>query len=328
MIKQSKLVGQNDTFPTNSHRKNLTVQSKTLTPPKSPDIDLVYGHMVKHFGVFARLTFLRISNLSRNTDKLPTTWKKSIIVPILKSGKDASYCNNYHSISLTSTLCKLIEKIVHTRIMTRLIKQNVLHSYQIAYRAQYTARSTNFSIWSNQSLMDFKTNPTRRQLQFSSISRQPLIVERKFVVRVNGKFSKTHRLSAGVPQGSVLRPLLFLLYMNTIHGHIGNRVKIACYADDIAIWHTHSDIKTSENALNINLANIEAWALQLMINSEKSNLCIFTTDRKNRKAFQSNIKIFNSAIKQVASSYPKYLGLTLDIELRFTKHIETISHRA
>ncbi|GFV95960.1 reverse transcriptase domain-containing protein [Trichonephila clavipes] len=67
--------------------------------------------------------------------------------------------------------------------------------------------------------------------------------EENFSVRFNGALSESRRMWAGVPQGSVLSPLLFLIFMNTIHHHIHPDTKIACYADDIAVWHSHYRIE-------------------------------------------------------------------------------------
>ncbi|GFX66474.1 probable RNA-directed DNA polymerase from transposon BS [Trichonephila clavipes] len=133
---------------------------------------------------------------------------------------------------------------------------------------------------------------------------------------------------AGVPQGSVLSPLLFLIFMNTIHHHIHPDTNIACYADDIAIWHSHNDITESEKALNTTLKGIAEWAenLKLTINADKTNYCIFSTDRRHRSSFNANIKIQNSQIKKV--DLPTYLGVTLDPELRFSKHIEQTTNKA
>ncbi|GFX74461.1 RNA-directed DNA polymerase from mobile element jockey [Trichonephila clavipes] len=151
---------------------------------------------------------------------------------------------------------------------------------------------------------------------------------RKFSVKFNGVRSKSHRLWSGVPQGGVLSPLLFLLYMNTIHSPIHPDTKIACYANDIALWHTHRDIAVSEKALNKTLKGIAAWAkdLKLTINADKINYCIFSTDKRHRGTFNADIKIEDYNIKRVTS--PTYLGVTVDSELRFTKHIEQTTIKA
>ncbi|GFU32848.1 reverse transcriptase domain-containing protein [Trichonephila clavipes] len=133
---------------------------------------------------------------------------------------------------------------------------------------------------------------------------------------------------AGVPQGSFLSPLLFLIFMNTFHHHIHPDTKIVCYADDIAVWQLHNDITESEKALNTTLKGIAEWAgnLKLTINADKTNYCIFSTDRRHRSSFNANIKIQNSQIKKV--DLPTYLGVTLDPELRFSKHIEITANKA
>ncbi|GFW28629.1 reverse transcriptase domain-containing protein [Trichonephila clavipes] len=120
---------------------------------------------------------------------------------------------------------------------------------------------------------------------------------------------------------------LFDIFMNTIHHHIHPDTKIACHADDIAVWHSHYDITESEKALNTKLKGIAAWAenLKLTINADKTNYCIFSTDRRHRSSFTANIKIQSSQIKKV--DLLTYLGVTLDPELCFSKHIEQIANK-
>ncbi|GFX98008.1 reverse transcriptase domain-containing protein [Trichonephila clavipes] len=110
--------------------------------------------------------------------------------------------------------------------------------------------------------------------------------------------------------------------------HIHPDTKLACYADDIALWNTHRDVAVSEKALNKTLKGIAAWAkyLKLTINADKTNYCILSTDRRHRGTFNADIKIEDCNIKRVIFS--TYLGITLDSELRFTKHIEQTTVKA
>ncbi|GFU82808.1 reverse transcriptase domain-containing protein [Trichonephila clavipes] len=85
----------------------------SLDPRKSPGIDLIFGSMIKHFGILARSILLRNFNLTWSTGKLPTIWKMSVTVPILKPGKDAASCKNFRPICLTNTLSKILKQIIH-----------------------------------------------------------------------------------------------------------------------------------------------------------------------------------------------------------------------
>ena len=116
--------------------------------------------------------------------------------------------------------------------------------------------------------------------------------------------------------------------MKTTHPHIHPDTKIACYADDIALWHTHRDITVSEGAINKTLKGIAAWAkdLKLTINADKKNYCIFSNDRLQRGSFNVNIKMEDSKIERVI--FPTYLDVTLDPELRFSRHFEQTSNKA
>ncbi|GFY05449.1 RNA-directed DNA polymerase from mobile element jockey [Trichonephila clavipes] len=326
-----------------------------MNPGKAPGPDVIFGRMVQHFGNLAKKELLEIFNLSWATGKLPKIWKLSTVIPILKPNKNASECKNYRPISLTSTLCKLMERVIHRRLMNWLIENKKLHFYQTAFRTHHSTTDQLFYL--NQSIIDgFQEKPHKKTLAvfldisaaFDRVWRQKLVHTiqgtgingkallwindflrgRKFSVRFNGALSESRRMWAGVPQGSVLSPLFFLIFMNTIHHHIHPDTNIACYAGDIAIWHSHNDITESEKALNTTLKGIAEWAenLKLTINADKTNYCIFSTDRRHRSSFNANIKIQDSQIKKV--DLPTYLGVTLDPELRFSKHIEQTTNKA
>ncbi|GFW65982.1 probable RNA-directed DNA polymerase from transposon BS [Trichonephila clavipes] len=173
-----------------------------------------------------------------------------------------------------------MERIIHRRLMNWLIENKKLHFYPTAFRIHHSTTDQLFYL--NQSIIDgFQEKPHKKTLAvfldisaaFDRVWRQKLVHTiqgtgingkallwindflrgRKFSVRFNGALSESRRMWAGVPQGSVLSPLLFLIFMNTIHHHIHPDTNIACYADDIAIWHSHNDITESEKALNTTL---------------------------------------------------------------------------
>ncbi|GFS88498.1 RNA-directed DNA polymerase from mobile element jockey [Trichonephila clavipes] len=354
-IQDSKRYNHKNIFTIPFLMEELEDAIAKMNPGKAPGPDVIFGRMVQHFGNLAKKELLEIFNLSWATGKLPKIWKLSTVIPILKPNKNASECKNYRPISLTSTLCKLMERVIHRRLINWLIENKKLHFYQTAFRTHHSTTDQLFYL--NQSIIDgFQEKPHKKTLAvfldisaaFDRVWRQKLVHTiqgtgingkallwindflrgRKFSVRFNGALSESRRMWAGVPQGSVLSPLLFLIFMNTIHHHIHPDTNIACYADDIAVWHSHNDITESEKALNTTLKGIAEWVenLKLTINADKTNYCIFSTDRRHRSSFNANIKIQNSQIKKV--DLPTYLGVTLDPELRFSKHIEQTTNKA
>ncbi|GFX78671.1 probable RNA-directed DNA polymerase from transposon X-element [Trichonephila clavipes] len=214
--------------------------------------------MIVHFGEIAKTYLLNIFITSWRSGKLPKIWKSSVIIPILKPGKDATSCKSYRPISLT---CILSYRVNHSTVdQLFYLSQTIINGFQEKPHEKTVAVFLDLSsafdrVW-RQKLVDI--------IHSSGIKGNALLLindflrSRKFSVKFNGVLSKSHRLWAGVPQGFVLSPLLFLLYMNTIHPHIHPDMKIACYADDIALWHTHRDIAVSEKALNKTLKGIAA----------------------------------------------------------------------
>jgi ribonuclease HI len=335
-------------FSTPFEIEELEHAIQNLDEKKAPGEDLIFGQMVKNFQIKAKNSLLDIINTSWSNSKIPKSWKTSIITPILKPGKPADECSSYRPIALTSILCKTMEKMVNRRLMKWLLDNNILDNYQTAYQPQLSTEDQLFNI--TRSIINGFQQKKKTTFVFLDMSaafdkvwREKLIViahnlgingkllnwindfmkNRKIKVRLNNSFSKEEKTYAGVPQGSVISPILFLLYTTNIRQYITNDVKIGCYADDIALWHTDENIKISENSLNTSLIGIEKWAKErkLIINHSKTNMTLFTTDRKNKNAYPQ-IKMNDKVIEK--TNNPKYLGVTLDSELRFTKHVAEI----
>ncbi|GFV10431.1 reverse transcriptase domain-containing protein [Trichonephila clavipes] len=132
--------------------EELVAAIAKMNPGKAPGPDVIFGRMVQHFKNLAKKELLEIFNLSWATGKLPKIWKLSTVIQILKLNKNASECKNYRPISLTSTLCKLMERVIYRRLMNWLIENKKLHFYQTVFRTHHSTTDQLFYL--SQSIID------------------------------------------------------------------------------------------------------------------------------------------------------------------------------
>ena len=160
----------------------LTSSINKLPSNKAPGDDLIFAPMLKNLGVVAKEQLLNIINASWHTGKLPKTWKTTIILPIFKPFKDAKNCSSYRLIALISILCKLTERLIHSRLMLWLTESRKINFYQTAYRSHYSTTDQLFYLC--QSIIDsFQDKPPKKTIAvfldlssvFDSVWRQKLI---------------------------------------------------------------------------------------------------------------------------------------------------------
>ena len=132
-------------------------------------------------------------------------------------------------------------------------------------------------------------------------------------------------MTCGVPQGSVLGPLLFLIYINDLP-NISSKLKFFLFADDRNIYFESKDLKQMEWTINHELKNLNLWLNinRLALNIDKTNFVIFHSPKKNI-SHNITLKICNKAICQKDSI--KYLGITIDCHLNWKQHIFNISKK-
>ncbi|GFW81195.1 RNA-directed DNA polymerase from mobile element jockey [Trichonephila clavipes] len=134
-----------------------------MNPGKAPGPDVIFGRMVQHFEILQKKNYWKFLTFHGLPGKLPKIWKLSTVIPILKPNKNASECKNYRPISLTSTLCKLMERVIHRRLMNWLIENKKLHFYQTAFRTHHSTTDQLFYL--NQSIIDgFQERPLKKTL--------------------------------------------------------------------------------------------------------------------------------------------------------------------
>lgn len=296
-----------------------------------------YAEMVSHFLAI----IFRASLLSSS---LPPDWRVARVVPIHKTG-DTAFFNNYRPISLTSSCCKLLEHIVANYIKTFLDDNNKLSAFQHGFRkgfstvTQLTSVIHNFAQVLDHSgqidviFLDFKKAfdlvPHNKLIhKLETIGLPSFIVNwvaaylsnRFQYVSIDGHCSNKLPVTSGVPQGSVLGPLLFLIYINDITDIISHPVQIRLFADDCVLF---NEVKVQDDQilLNHNLHNVSEWCVKwgMELNADKT-VFMRITNKRNSHFFSYNLPTRHlSEVKEY-----KYLGVTLTNNLSWNKHIETV----
>ena len=144
---------------------------------------------------------------------------------------------------------------------------------------------------------------------------------RRIRTSVNNVLSDEKLITKGVPQGSLLGPLLFIIFVNDINSAF-SACKVHLYADDTVIYYSHKNVKEVENVLNKELNSLEAWMNNnnLKINYDKTVCMLLGTHNMLKKQALLNIKINEQQLSQVKSF--KYLGVHVDEKLKWDVHIE------
>ena len=147
--------------------------------------------------------------------------------------------------------------------------------------------------------------------------------ERKQRVVLNGLFSSWTHIKAGVPQGSILGPLLFLIYINDLPNGLQSNPKL--FADDTSLFSVVDDIHLSSSELNLDLTKVSDWANQWKMSfnpdpSKQAKEVIFS--HKINKPLHPNLVFNNVPVDQVSSQ--KHLGMILDSKLNFNEHFKSV----
>ena len=318
---------------------------KSNTSPGYDDIDI---KVVKKIIIHICQPLSAIFNKCLDCGIFPDKLKIARVIPIFKSGSQ-EVLSNYRPISVLPIFSKIFEKCIYYRLLSFINKCNILTPDQYGFRQGHST---------SHALINFIRNVTNAidneevmlgifldlSKAFDTLDHDILIYKlqlygirgvvldlfknylqnrRQYVV-INGFKSENKLLRCGVPQGSILGPLLFLIYINDLC-NTSSSLRYILFADDTSIFMSHKDPKILQSVFNNKLDIVSDWLYmnKLSVNAKKTNFMMFTN--RNVDIEQFHIKLAGSEIKHVPSL--KFLGITIDNKLTWKNHLDIICNK-
>lgn len=315
---------------------------------KNGGVDRISAKTLKTISSHISETLANIFNNCIEQSIWPDALKKAEVIPIYKSGKK-HIIENYRPISLISNIAKIFEKIIYNRLSDFITKNNLLSSKQFGFTKKKGTKDALSYITSKIYENLDKSTPIAVTFidlakAFDTVNHEILLDKlysygirgkaydllesylknRKQKVRIGQNSSDFKNINTGVPQGTILGPLLFIIYVNDLLTNMPNN--IVSYADDTAIIAIGKKWEDVEAIMNKYLEEVSIWlALNKLTLNVKKTVYITFGNYCDSVPKDLNIIINNEKIQKV-DNY-KYLGIVLDFNLKWKEHIEYTINR-
>lgn len=332
--------------PINITTEGIVKLLKELKPQKAPGPDNITPRVLKECADSVAPLLQQIYQKSLSTGMLPDDWRNANVSPIFKKG-NRSDPSNYRPVSLTSIPCKLLEHIIHSNMMKHFENHNVLNDEQHGFRKGRSCE-TQLSLTVNDLakildkqgqadviIMDFSKAfdlvPHQRlllKLKQAGITGllhswlENFLTKRTQQVVLEGVSSASVNVSSGVPQGTVLGPLLFILYLNDLTDGITSQVRLL--ADDCILYReikSEQDTQDLQNDINTLCKWETTW--QMRFNVAK---CYAMHITHKRKPCQTTYSMNGNPLETVKTH--TYLGVEINNKLNWVNHIENATSKA
>ena len=330
---------------------------RNLKPKKSSGVDNISLILLKMSSDSLVDPLTAIINQSLNNGVFPDKLKIAKVIPVFKKDDPHDF-NNYRPISLLPTFSKVFERVVHTQLFQYFTANNLFYDHQYGFRKQHSTETAILELIDRlHKDLDEKKLPLAIFLDlskaFDTIDHkilleklkhygilntelqwfQSYLTERTQFVEIENIKSPSQKIITGVPQGSILGPLLFLIYINDLS--IASNFISIMYADDTNLLSTICNFKcdtlsqsTLSNNINKEISKVSDWLAvnKLSLNVKKTKFMIFHPKQKNLSNHHIPSIIINNQPVEKVNCF-KFLGVLLDENLTWNKHVNFISNK-
>ncbi len=325
---------------------------KGLDTSKASGPDQIHPKVLCELADVIDTPLCMIFNSSFETGVVPGDWKVGQISALFKKG-DKKSASNYRPVSLTSVICKTMEKLVRKRITEYMDSNNLFSTQQFGF---IKGRSTSLQLlkvldeWTealdNNEVVDsiymdfmkaFDKVPHKRlihKMKSYGISDQlcgwvrHFLTDRRQRVQVNGKFSRWHKVTSGIPQGSVLGPTLFVMFINDLPECVDSTAYM--FADDTKLYRSIKD-ECDKDILQRDIDSLFDWSTKWLLKFHPDKCKVLRVRNKGKKVdnVSYSMKTYDGSVTKLEIvDREKDIGVSVDSHLSFEHHISTQINKA
>ena len=344
------------------HPEEIAKIISSLKSTKSCGYDNIDSYVIKLAKVELTPVITHIINISISNSSFPTVWKKAKVIPLHKKD-EVIYPKNYRPVALLPIASKILERAIFLQLVAYLEHNDLLHPFHHGFRSKHntsTALLQMVDVWlealedqeiSAVVMLDMSAafDVVDHSILLSKLKLfglddnavtwfESYLVGRTQQVFIDGSFSDSQNLEAGVPQGSILGPLLYICFTNdlpeTIHDHLASNQtlynghcnscgEICCFADDSTYTKSDKDPMVVKAAITTKYKQISDYMAQnkLVLNSDKTHLIVMATQHQHRVYGDFGITLDTGTQEIVPTFCEKILGGYISNNYKWNEHI-------